>query len=298
MNLKTIKLLAFLLISMLAICQATTVDFYDDEQIIDGNSRRRKIMKKKILLIIIVSFFFLSGNANSQVVFQENFENAPLNQPYPWNGSNNDNWYTGAYNRAIPISDFPEHSRDFLGDNILYINAGESYHIIPSQTLPVRFKYDLLFHYSDQSPSGYGAVFSQNIIVNRPELRSGIIDLHIQEGYSYYFTQQDGIYWSENEDANWHRVGEIIPDTWYHVERTLNPTGQIENIKLINRDTLQEFNFTYEIITPLNSIEGFTLAADYSPSYSLVDNLVIETIPEPSTLFLLALGFGLLRKRV
>jgi len=254
-------------------------------------------MKKGLWKIIFAILFLLPVCANATTIFQEDFENAPLNQPYPWNGNNNDNWYTWAYNRAVPISNFPEHTRDFLGNNVLYVNAGESYHLFSSQTLPVKFEYDLLFHYSEQSPSGYGAIFGQSIIVNMAHPRGGIIGLHIQKGYSHSFTEQDGIYWAENYDDNWYRISDIIPDTWYHVERTLNPNEQTESIKLTNRDTLQEFNFTYEVITPINSIEGFSLAASYSPSYSLIDNLIIETIPEPATFLVLGLGCFLLKRR-
>jgi hypothetical protein len=252
-------------------------------------------MQKKIYKIMIL-LFLAPAMCQAELLVFEDFESGPLNQPYPWNGSNNDNWYDWAYNRAVPISNFPEHFRDFLGNNVLYINEGESYHLISSQILPVRFEYDLLFHYSEQSPSGFGAIFGQSIIVNEAHLRGGIIGLQIQKDYSHSFAGQDGIYWAEQYDDNWHRISEIIPDTWYHLERIINPNEQVENIKITNRDTLQEFNFTYEIITPINSIEGFSLGTAYSPSYSLMDNLIIETIPEPATLFFVLLGAGLIRK--
>lgn len=231
------------------------------------------------------------------ILFSEDFESSPLNQPYPWNGSNNDEWYPTAYNRAVPVSDFQEHDRDFLGDKILYINAGESYHLIPSQNLPVQFDYDLLFHYSEQSPSGFGAIFGQSIIVNIPGPRGGIIGLNIQKGFSYSYTQQDGIYWHEHYDDNWSRIGDIVPDTWYHVERIINPAEQTETIHLTNWDILQEFYLTHEIYTPIGSVEGFSLAAYYSPCYSLIDNLVVQTVPEPTSILLFGLGVLIIRKR-
>jgi hypothetical protein len=254
-------------------------------------------MKTRLWKTIFAVLLLLPVCANGTTVFQEGFENAPLNQPYPWNGSNNDNWYDWAYNRAVPVSNFPEHGRDFLGNNVLYIRDGESYHLVPSQTLPVKFEYDLLFHYSEQSPSGYGAIFGQGIIVNQRGSRGDTTSLHIQKGYSYGRTGQDGIYWEENYDDNWHRIDDIISDTWYHVERIINPAEQTETIKLINRDILQEYNFIYEIITPINSIEGFTLLAAYSPSYCLLDNLNIEVIPEPATLLLLVFGIAICKRR-
>jgi hypothetical protein len=267
------------------------------KKITGANAGRRKLLTNGYwLLAIFSSFQFLPLCANAEIIFQENFENASLNQPYPWNGSNNDNWYDWAYNRALPISNFSEHDRDFLGNNVLYMEEGESYHYISSQTLSVKFNYDLLFHYSDQNPSGYGAIFGQNIIVNQAHPRGGIIGFEMQKDCDSFTGRTDGIYCSEL-DGDTYRIGDIIPDTWYHVEIIINPAEQMETIKFVNKDTFQEYNLTYKIFTTINSIEGFSLAAHYSPSYCLLDNLLIQTIPEPITCLVVGLGYLFIRRR-
>jgi len=211
-------------------------------------------------------------------LFQEDFENAPIGVPYPWNEYNNDEWYSDAYNRAVNISNFPEHNREFLGNNVLYLEYAESRHLIPTQTSPVKFEYDFLFHYSAQSPSGCGSTFGNYIMLNNRTMRADTVTIHIQKDYDWYPIQEDGIFWSENYDSQLIKIGEIIPDTWYHIERIVDPNRKTEELKIVNRDILQEFTLSYSILTPIETIEGFSLGANYSPSYSLMDNLKIEKI--------------------
>lgn len=245
-------------------------------------------------LFLAFLFIVLSGlsSAESAILFEEDFENAPLNQPYPWNGSNNDDWYATAYNRAVPVSQFPEHNTSFLGMNVLYLSASESYHLLESQTLPVCFEYDFLFHYSGQGPDGFGDAFSQGIILDQPYRRWPTTGYSVQKGYTQPQTGEDGMYWGwwRNGESDRYRMAEIVPDTWYHVKRTIDPTQETETIYIKNHTTQNEISLAYDIGWSVVSVEGFTFTSHYSPSYSLVDNLVISAIPEPASLALLALG--------
>jgi len=213
-------------------------------------------------------------------LFQEDFENAPIDTPYPWNGNNTDEWYSYAYNRAVNISNFPEHNRDFLGNNVLYLENGGGYHLIPSQTSTVKIEYDFLFHHSDQDPNDYGSTFGNGIFLNNPPYRTDTLEIHIQKNYDSYPIQEDGIFWEENYDLQLNKIDEIIPDTWYHIERVINPEKQTEDIRMFNRDTLRELELSYTILTPTETIEGFGFGANSNPpSYVLVDNLKIESVP-------------------
>jgi len=213
-------------------------------------------------------------------LFQEDFENAPIDTPYPWNGYNNDEVYPDAYNRAVNISNFPEHNRDFLGNNVLYLENGGGHHLIPSQTSTVKIEYDFLFHHSDQDPNDYGSTFGNGIFLNNPPYRTDTLEIHIQKNYDSYPIQEDGIFWEENYDLQLNKIDEIIPDTWYHIERVINPEKQTEDIRMFNRDTLRELELSYTILTPTETIEGFGFGAHSNPpSYVLVDNVKIESVP-------------------
>ena len=260
---------------------------------------KEKTNKIKPIVLYGLIVFVLLGKPlviNASVVFHEDFETSQVNEAYPWNGYNNDESYSDSYNRAVPITNFPEHNRAFLGNNVLYMCRGESYHYISAQTSPVKFEYDLLFHYSSQSPIGLGSIFNQSIIVNRQHPRGGILGIHMQKDYAYFMSDEDGIYRIEGSDYD--RISEISPDTWYHVERIVDPKNQTEYIRLFNSDTLQETFFSYDILTPIDTIEGFSLGANYSPSYILIDNISIQSIPEPMTLTLLSFGMLFISKRL
>lgn len=260
---------------------------------------KNKTNKIKPIVIYGLMAFVLLGKPmriNASVIFHEDFETSQINEAYPWNGYNNDESYSDSYNRAVPIANFPEHNRAFLGNNILYMSHGESYHYISTQTFPVKFEYDLLFHYSNQSPIGLGSIFNQSIIVNRQHPRGGILGIHMQKDYAYFSSGEDGIY--RIEPSGYDKISEIIPDTWYHIERIVDPMNQTEYIRLFNSDTSQDISFSYDILTPIDTIEGFSLGANYSPSYILIDNISIQSIPEPMTLSLLSFGMLCIRKRL
>lgn len=226
---------------------------------------------------------------NAAILFQEDFENLPEFASYPWNGTISD---ADEVRFADRYGNGPEY-----GSKVLRIYNGGIRHYLPSQTGPVKIEYDFYFHGPGyvNSDGDYGAICSNGFIANE-------ITGCIRHGTNFSVSKAgdwsvlgDGAYFSENSGIT-EKLIDFKFDSWYHITRTLNPENQTETIILLDKAALQEFTFVFNLTDEITSIEGITFGSGYPTNYLLVDNILVESIPEPATFGLLMIGVFLKRK--
>ena len=204
-------------------------------------------------------------------ILEEGFERMPVDLPYPWDANDPNGSFESPYVGAVYTVDFPEHDREFLEDKVLCLQNTNTQYTISCKSHSYRVEYDFLVN----DPDGGCSNLNTTMDPTYSEGRSSSFHLFAEMGCDQFIRDRDGIFWYG--DSTEFKITELIPNTWYHVDRTIDVLNRTEEINILNIDTEEEYNYSSP---PLYSYDGvgslgFFTYSDPS-NYVLLDNLRIE----------------------